>query len=834
MKNIFNNKLSINKTKILNIGLIISIYYLFRDGFEKLIGFIFVDHFFIYFHKGSFTDLIICLFLLCYIIYFFINQFKIPLVWNPYYYLLLSSIIIYLYYRMFDSNWYFFRFSFFESIAYLDVIFISISLYSLNLFKYDKNKNNLNSDKGFILDSFDGIDITKRKAFAKNIIDKINYTDNKSSFAIGIIGEYGSGKSVFLKFLKDHIDPKESIIINFNPWNYSTSTILVEKFFFEFTNSFKNDGSILFNLITDYSKNFIDDKTFGSLIKTTMNLNYSTLENQLEKINNYLEKLNKRIFIFIDDLDRLDKNEIIEVLKLIRNTANFKNTVFIVTYDREYILNSIKGIIDSRYKTYLDKIFQIEIPLPKYEDNIIGEYLIEMIESKIPYTYKNHITNDLDSQSIDMQFNKFKFLIFNYIINFRDVKRFANSFTLIFNKLEGEIKIVDLFIIELVKLKYVGIYELFSRQKQSFLVTKNDVADGFQCFVLQRGDDKIEIFKSHLQANMDELRIREEDIDILLKTFHFLFPSDFSNVDRGDLSIAYPQNIEKYFYYRLSEYSLSEKEFLELRQSNTFIQQIDDLISRGLGYPLLERIYKINDLKSIEDCKKILNIVFHIGNKHDEKYDGYFQIENNYLFKLLKQNDFIRLFGNELSLKKYLIELFSEDLAPSFVWLRFLNYINLINNKTDFYLDDLERDKILFVFLVSELQKEKKFTENIWRLIFLNITLIFGQYNTVKNRLKPETKELIQEFILQVGIDNFIQSNIITQATPFDQKFKLSDRFYTIFETKTEYNNFISQHKLVGNLIEEMNSFLEKYSTDKNDSNGIEYNFTKIKPYFYG
>jgi len=49
-----------------------------------------------------------------------------------------------------------------------------------------------------------------------------------------------------------------------------------------------------------------------------------------DTINGTLRKLNKQLVVFVGDIDRLDKEEITEVMRLIRNTANFYNTVFIV------------------------------------------------------------------------------------------------------------------------------------------------------------------------------------------------------------------------------------------------------------------------------------------------------------------------------------------------------------------------------------------------------------------------------------------------------------------------------------------------------------------------
>ena len=81
------------------------------------------------------------------------------------------------------------------------------------------------------------------------------------------------------------------------------------------------------------------------------------------------------VFVFIDDIDRLEREEVFEVLRLIRNTADLNNTIYLVAYDKEYVTTVLeeKNIKDAA--SYLEKIFPVEVHLPKVEDNLIWETL---------------------------------------------------------------------------------------------------------------------------------------------------------------------------------------------------------------------------------------------------------------------------------------------------------------------------------------------------------------------------------------------------------------------------------------------------------------------------
>ena len=86
----------------------------------------------------------------------------------------------------------------------------------------------------------------------------------------------------------------------------------------------------------------------------------------------------KKLIIFIDDIDRLDKSEVMAVIKLIRNSANFFNTIFVVSYDKEYLTNAITSISDQG-EIFLEKIFQVELNPPSFDKDILKKELINKI-----------------------------------------------------------------------------------------------------------------------------------------------------------------------------------------------------------------------------------------------------------------------------------------------------------------------------------------------------------------------------------------------------------------------------------------------------------------------
>ncbi|MBK7684509.1 MAG: AAA family ATPase [Bacteroidetes bacterium] len=187
-------------------------------------------------------------------------------------------------------------------------------------------------------------------------------------FAIGINGAWGSGKTSFINLLKSKLKKEDLVEINFNPWNSNSPNAIIQDFFDTLQEGIRPFHSSLSRLLASYSKKLVklnDNKTTQAIL-TSINTLFGddSLNKLYDEINISLNKIDNKIIVYIDDLDRLDKDEIVEVIRLIRNTANFHNTYFIVSYDRAYVVNALKMHSSYSEYQYLEKIFQIEVTLP--------------------------------------------------------------------------------------------------------------------------------------------------------------------------------------------------------------------------------------------------------------------------------------------------------------------------------------------------------------------------------------------------------------------------------------------------------------------------------------
>lgn len=206
----------------------------------------------------------------------------------------------------------------------------------------------------------------------------------KESLAIGISGNWGSGKTSFLKSMQKQMNA-DYRVVTFNPWTCTDKEQIISQFFALMREQTENNDESLQDAIQKYRDIVLDTDIHPALTFLAKVFPLSKKEETLDSLKDKIEEAitidgSKPFAIFIDDLDRLEGNELFEVLRLIRITANFRNVVFVVAYDRDYIcnvLNESKNI--KRAEEYIQKIFHLEVSLPKFEDETLLDVFMEEV-----------------------------------------------------------------------------------------------------------------------------------------------------------------------------------------------------------------------------------------------------------------------------------------------------------------------------------------------------------------------------------------------------------------------------------------------------------------------
>ena len=173
------------------------------------------------------------------------------------------------------------------------------------------------------------LDRFKRLPFAERIAKTLALRSDPSSIVVLVHGKWGEGKSTVLGYVHETLCRFPDVVpIRFNPWRFDDETELLLSFFAtvatELDKSPKTSKEKLGDTFRDYGNILGEIKVEvhgakvsagGALAKLGEKLSAMTLEQKRERIENLLKASGKRVVVFLDDIDRLDKRQIQAVFK---------------------------------------------------------------------------------------------------------------------------------------------------------------------------------------------------------------------------------------------------------------------------------------------------------------------------------------------------------------------------------------------------------------------------------------------------------------------------------------------------------------------------------------
>lgn len=329
-------------------------------------------------------------------------------------------------------------------------------------------------------------DLLNREPLAIRIAEEISHfsSDGSSeSFVVGIEGDWGSGKTSLINLVLKNLKSSNFLIIKFNPWNFSDQNELITDFFNsiadELEHKEKEKGKDAAKKIRNYFSRLLKRSELAIApeasflgFKLKLGTIYkigggNTLEKQKEAINELLKGIDKRIVVVIDDIDRLDSQETRLVLKLVKMTANFENTIFLLAYDRGRVgkMISDKGIPGEEF---LKKIVQVSFPLPRVDQEDLFGILFREID-KIIEVFDNELWDQ------HRWVNLFESGLRKLFPTVRDIKRYINSLCVDLKVVgKEEVNPVDFLGIEAIRVFAPDVYSAMANEKRTFAFPATD------------------------------------------------------------------------------------------------------------------------------------------------------------------------------------------------------------------------------------------------------------------------------------------------------------------------------------------------------------------------
>ena len=209
-----------------------------------------------------------------------------------------------------------------------------------------------------------------------------------SSSSVAIHGDWGTGKTSIMRTLVDKLEKEKIETLFFEAWKYeytNPSLALIA----EISNKYRGKDTELAKKIVEaaifiLTNKFldIDIEAVGRILRGNAQ-RISSITDDLKKI---IDSIGKKLVIVIDDLDRCDVENSLQILALMKLFLSTDNCITIAAVDFKRLQQAWKMKYqitenDKESRDYLDKIFQIRIAIPVPTRVRIMEYLLSLTEN---------------------------------------------------------------------------------------------------------------------------------------------------------------------------------------------------------------------------------------------------------------------------------------------------------------------------------------------------------------------------------------------------------------------------------------------------------------------
>jgi GTPase SAR1 family protein len=321
--------------------------------------------------------------------------------------------------------------------------------------------------------------------------------DNK---LIALYGDWGTGKTSLIKYIQKELKAANYKTIYFETWKYekddnlslSLVDVIVEKVSKRSKAIIRNFRKVSASLLLNFAKSISFQTPIIQITPNEMIKGIEEETKQKEEGKSYHQKIEEfsksylniekqllkgdaeHIIIFIDDLDRCEPENILNLLTALKHFfSHGKNTIFFCGIDKDAVTKAVKHKYKDVVKSveYLEKIFDISFNMPKnlvirkfleyyFADRSINVGLVEIYLNEIDFITPRHLKK-----------------VLNKLLTLKFIQRKGLDFEELIPSLKGENSLNVIFVIHFIILfefKKKVFFELKDLEDRMYILANNN------------------------------------------------------------------------------------------------------------------------------------------------------------------------------------------------------------------------------------------------------------------------------------------------------------------------------------------------------------------------
>jgi hypothetical protein len=321
-----------------------------------------------------------------------------------------------------------------------------------------------------------------RWPFAERIADTIATRTDPSSLVISLFGVWGDGKTSTLRMMEQALcRHSHVVVVNFNPWHFGSEQQLLKGFFYTLSDALGRSLSTRKEAIGEALKKYGSVLSIASVSVPGVQLGVGDaatglgealssveLDDLRGRVEGFLKESGTRVVVLIDDIDRLDRTEIHAIFKLVKLSASFEHTSYVLAFDD----SMVAAALGEKYgeggraagRSFLEKIVQVPLHLPPADVIELRKLTFDGVDAALSLSGVA-----LSEDQVQAFVRHFVDGIEPQLQTPRQAKLYGNALAFALPLLKGEAHPVDLMLIEGIRVFYPKLYGVIRDNPELFL-----------------------------------------------------------------------------------------------------------------------------------------------------------------------------------------------------------------------------------------------------------------------------------------------------------------------------------------------------------------------------
>lgn len=322
----------------------------------------------------------------------------------------------------------------------------------------------LNSDDPITDQSQDEYEIAP---FCEAMAEAVRSLESSQSYVLALNGSWGVGKTSAVNIVLQQLAASQVTTLAFSPWCASGRDALAWEFLNllagQLDKGIKGEALKLYRTLQKKGPDAVKQLggVFGAGAALSEPLTWQGLQRHLrDKLN--LLPAEKRFLVIVDDIDRLDPEEVIEVFRLIKTLGHLPRVTYLLIFDDRIAVRALRRRYPEEADSYLEKIVQVAftLPMPSHDQLVAAA-------SRSVDAVRSAVRSDKGRVRFE---NIFHELISPSLNTPRDIARLGNHIRVMWHPLkDGEVDPGDFVGLHALKAFYPTVYDTIPRHKREIL-----------------------------------------------------------------------------------------------------------------------------------------------------------------------------------------------------------------------------------------------------------------------------------------------------------------------------------------------------------------------------